>query len=465
MSAVPKSSERHEPDGVRALAPAEGPLGRYFGVRASGSTIGREWVAGLTTFGAMSYIIAVNPMILSAAGMDRHALIATTIIASVIGSLLMALWARLPIALAPGMGSNIIFAQVVVLHLGVSYQTAFTMVLVGAVLMLALGLSRWREKVVLGIPPPIRLGIQCAIGLFVAYLGLKSGGLVVVRDGSTAFGNLADPAVLLTAIGVLILPAMMAARVPAALLLSIVAFTIVGFFVTSAGGKPVTQAPERLMDWPRLPVELFFAFNFGEFFQKFFVVLPITLYFFISDFFAATATLIGVTRRGKLMTPEGDIPNARRAYAADGLASVIGAAAGTSTVVTYVESAAGIEAGGRTGLTALVVAGFFALAWFFWPAIAIVPPQATAPALVMVGLLMMEDLRDIDTSSPELCVPPLLTVLITVVATDLMLGMAAGLFSYTLLMVALRRARELKPVLLGLDAAFVLYIVLTLRAA
>lgn len=464
MSAVP-GDERQGQRSTSVAALPEGRVARYFGVRAAGSTVGQECIAGLTTFGAMSYIIAVNPMILSAAGIDRHALIATTIIASVIGTLLMALWARLPVALAPGMGSNIIFAQVVVLHLGVSYQTAFTMVLVGAALMLALGLSRWREKMVLGIPPPIRLGIQCAIGLFVAYLGLKSGGLVVVRDGATAFGNLADPAVLLTAIGVLALPALLAARVPAALLVSIVVFTVLGFFVTGAGGKPMTQAPEKLMDWPHPPVELFFAFDFREFSQKFFVVLPITLYFFISDFFAATATLIGVTRRGKLMTPEGDIPNARRAYAADGLASVIGAAAGTSTVVTYVESAAGIEAGGRTGLTALVVAGLFALAWFFWPAIAIVPPQATAPALVMVGLLMMEDLRDIDTSSPELYVPPLLTVLITVVATDLMLGMAAGLFSYTLILVALRRVRELKPILLGLDATFVLYIALTLRTA
>jgi AGZA family xanthine/uracil permease-like MFS transporter len=467
MSAVP-ASKQDEPghaDNAGIAALPEGRVARYFGVRASGSTVGREWVAGLTTFGAMSYIIAVNPMILSAAGIDRHALIATTIIASVIGTLLMALWARLPVALAPGMGSNIIFAQVVVLQLGVSYQTAFTMVLVSAVLMLALGLSRWREKVVLGIPPPIRLGIQCAIGLFVAYLGMKSGGLVVVRDGATAFGNLADPTVLLTAVGVLAVPALVAARVPAALLVSIVVFTLIGFFVAGANGKPMTQAPQKLMDWPRLPVELFFAFDFHEFFRKFFVVLPITLYFFISDFFAATATLIGVTRRGKLMTPEGDIPNARRAYAADALASVVGAAAGTSTVVAYVESAAGIEAGGRTGLTALVVALLFALAWFFWPVIAIVPPQATAPALVMVGLLMLEDLRDIDASSPELCVPPLLTVLITVVATDLMLGMAAGLFSYTLLMLALRRARELKPVLLMLDAAFVLYIVLTLPTA
>ncbi|HEY9066796.1 MAG TPA: NCS2 family permease [Burkholderiaceae bacterium] len=443
---------------------SESRLGRYFGVRAHGSTVARELLAGLTTFGAMSYIIAVNPLILSAAGMDRHALIATTIIASAIGTLLMALWARLPIALAPGMGSNIIFAQVVVLQLGVSYRTAFTMVLIGALLMLGLSVSRWREKIVIGLPPPIRLGIQCAIGFFVAYLGMKNGGLVIDRHGAPAFGDLSDPAVLLTLGGVFATLMLVARRIPAALLISIVAVTLIGLGVTGANGKPVTPMPQQWLDWPRWPGELIFAFDFHEFASKFFVVLPITLYFFISDFFSATATLVGVTRRGKMMTPEGDIPNARRAYAADGLASVIGAAAGTSTVVAYVESAAGIEAGGRTGLTGLTVAVLFGLAWFAWPLIAIVPPQATAPALVLVGLLMLEDLRDLDATSAQTSMPPLLTLMVTAVTTDLMLGMAAGLFSYTLIAAALGRRHLLTPVLLSLDAAFVVYILLMRHA-
>ncbi len=439
---------------------AESRLGRYFGVRASGSSLSREFVAGITTFGAMSYIIVVNPLILSAAGVDRHALIATTVIASALGTLIMALWARLPIALAPGMGSNIVFAQVVVLQLGASYATALTMVLTGAAAMLALSLSRWRAKIVVGLPPSIRLGIQCAIGLFVAYLGMKNGGLVVDRHGSPAFGDLGDPAVLLALAGVLVTPMLLARKVPAALLLSIAAVTLLGLFVHGADGRAITPWPERVFDWPRLPTELLFAFDFHAFARQFLVLFPITLYFFLSDFFSATATLVGVTRRGRMMTPDGDIPNARRAYAADGLASVVGAAVGSSTVVAYVESAAGIEAGGRTGLTALVVAVLFGLAWFAWPLIAIVPAQATAPALVMVGLLMLEDLSELDTSSAENFMPPLLTLLVTAVTTDLMLGMAAGLFSYTLIVIALGRRALVTPVLLSLDAAFSLYIVL-----
>ncbi|CAN5469301.1 NCS2 family permease [soil metagenome] len=435
-------------------------IDRFFNIQASGSTVGRECVAGLTTFGAMSYIVAVNPQILSAAGIDRHALIATTIIASALGSLLMALWARLPIALAPGMGSNIVFAQVVVVQLGMSYQVAFTMVFIGALLMTALSLSRWREKLVFGLPSSIKLGIQCAIGIFIAWLGLRSAGIVVTTDGRVAVGDLSDPAVLLAMAGILITPVLVARRIPAALLISIVSITVIGLVLPSASGHAITPMPDQLFDWPRLPTELFWAFDFREFASHFWLVLPITLYFFISDFFSATATLVGVTRRGKLMTADGQIPNARQAYGADGIASVIGAVVGTSTVVAYVESAAGIEAGGRTGLTALVVAILFALAWFAWPLIAIVPPQATAPALVMVGLLMLEDLRDIDATSAENTVPPLLTMLVTAVTTDLMFGMAAGLFSYTLLVAGLGRRRLVTPTLLVLDAAFVLYLVL-----
>jgi AGZA family xanthine/uracil permease-like MFS transporter len=437
-----------------------GLLERYFGVREAGSSVRRELVAGLTTFGAMSYIIVVNPLILAAAGIDRQDLIATTILAAAIGTLLMALWARLPVALAPGMGSNVVFAQVVMIHLGASYGTALAMVLIGSTAMLMLSLSRWREKIVIGLPPSIRLGIQCSIGFFVAYLGMRSGGLVVVRRGVPAFGDLGDPSVLLTMVGVLATPLLVARKVPAALLMSIIAITLLGLAVHGVDGKPLTSAPTRWLAWPHFPTNSFFAFNFHELAEKTAVFLPITLYFFISDFFSATATLVGVTRRGRLMTAAGDIPNARKAYAADGAASVIGSALGSSTVVAFVESAAGIEAGGRTGLTALTVAGLFGLAWFVWPLIGIVPPQATAPALIVVGLLMLEDLRELDVSSVAESAPPLLILLVTAVAGDLMLGMAAGLFSYTVLAVGMGRRASITPVLLLLDAAFVLYVVL-----
>jgi AGZA family xanthine/uracil permease-like MFS transporter len=438
-------------------------LNRYFRIEERNSSISREFVAGLTTFGAMSYIIVVNPAILSAAGMNMHSLIITTALASMIGTLIMALWANLPIALAPGMGSNVIFAQVVVLQMGVSYQTAFTMVLIGGILFTILSLTRWRERIVRGFPDPIRLGIQCGLGLFIAYLGLKNAGLVSLAHDRLSFGNIAEPAVMLSLIGVLATPMLLALRIPAAFLISIAALSIIGLFVT-AHGAPLTAVPDRIIDFPIIPKELFFAFDFHEFFTHFWLVLPITLYFFMSDFFSATATLIGVTRRGKIMDEDGNIPSARQAYAADGFASIIGAALGTSTVVAYVESAAGVEAGGRTGLTGIVVAALFGLSLFFWPLIGVIPAQATAPALVMVGVLMMEGIRDLDTSRPENAIPPLLILLITVVTTDLMMGLAIGCFVYSLIVLATRQWQKLTSMLIGLDVIFIIYIIIAHRA-
>ena len=431
-----------------------------FDVRASGSTVGREIVAGCTTFGAMSYIVVVNPAILSATGMDLHALIITTALAAIIGTLMMALSANLPIALAPGMGSNIVFAQVVVLRMGVSYQTALAMVMTGGILFVVLSLTRFRARLVEGFPDSIRLGMQCGIGLFIAYLGLKNGGLVVQGAHGVSFGHLREPAVMLVFLGMLATPVLMAVRVPGALLLSIIVLTLIGLAVPGPHGHPVTAHPTHYLDWPTLPRRLLFAVDFRQFASHFLVLLPIALYFFLSDFFSATATLVGVTRRAGMMDAHGRIPNAQRAFTADGAASVVGALIGSSTVAAYVESAAGVESGGRTGLTGVVVATLFALSLFFWPVIAIIPPQATAPALVLVGVLMMEGIRDLDTALPENAIPPILILLLVVVTTDLMMGLSSGCFVYTLIVLARRQWAKLTPMLLAVDAVLVLYVVL-----
>ncbi|PZX13017.1 AGZA family xanthine/uracil permease-like MFS transporter [Palleronia aestuarii] len=439
----------------------DGVLNRYFGLTSSGSTISREVIAGLTTFGAMSYIMAVNPAILSAAGMDRQELIITTGLAAIFGCLVMALTANLPVALAPGMGSNIVFAQIVVIQLGVSYQTALTMVLVSGTLFLILSLTRAREQIVRGFPEAIRLGIQCGIGLFIAYLGLRNGGILVVGDGSVSFGDLSRPAVLLTFLGLLVTPVLIALKIPAAFLVSIIGLTLIGLFVPSGTDNSVTPIPDRILDFPIFPSSIFLAFNFNEFFSNFFLLLPITLYFFISDFFSSTATLIGVTRRGNMMTEGGEIPNARAAFTADAAATVVGSALGTSTVTTYIESASGVEAGGRTGLTAIVVAALFCLSLFLWPLVAIIPAQATSPALVLVGVLMMEGIRDLDVTEPENAIAPIMTLLITVTTTNLIMGIAMGCFVYTLIVIARRRWEHVTPMLIGLDVIFLIFIYLS----
>jgi AGZA family xanthine/uracil permease-like MFS transporter len=433
----------------------------FFKVEQRGSTISREIVAGLTTFAAMSYIIVVNPMILSSTGMDRSALLLATVISAVVGTLVMALWANLPIALAPGMGNNIVFAQVLVSQMGVSWRTGLAMVFANGVIFLVVSLTRWRERIIRAFPDTIKLGIQCSIGVFIAYLGLKNGGLVVADQGSfIAFAKLSDPAALLAFIGIVVTPVLIVLRIPGAFVISIVGITIGGLFVHHANGQAVTRWPEQFVALPTMTSAVFFAFDFHDFFAKFFLLLPVTLYFLLSEFFSGTATLLAITRRAHLMTASGEMPSARAAFASDALSSIVGAAVGTSTVTAYVESVAGVEAGGRTGLSGIAVAGLFALSIFFGPLIAIIPAQATAPALVLVGVLMMEGLGGLDLARPESTLPPLSMLLFTVCTGDLMVGLSVGCFVYTLTAAALRQWSRLTPMVIGLDAVFVLFLVL-----
>jgi AGZA family xanthine/uracil permease-like MFS transporter len=440
-------------------------LDRFFKIGEHGSTVSREVIAGLTTFAAMSYVIVVNPAIVSATGMDRDALIIVTILASVIGSIFMGVAANLPIGLAPAMGSNLVFTQTLVLQLGVSWHIGLTIIFLDSIAFLALALSGFREKLVVGFPDAIKLGIQCGLGLFIAYIGLKNGGLVISTARSPiAFGNLSHPDTLLTFIGVLMTPVLLVMRVPGALLVSIVVLTIIGFFVPGTEpGSYVTPLPEHILALPKSPASIVWAFDFKGLANNIVMLLPIILYFFLSDFFAATTTLIGVTRRAKLTTPDGSFPNAREALSSDAAASIVGAALGTPTVTGYIESVTGVEAGGRTGLTAVVVAGLFALSLFLWPLIAIIPAQATAPALVVVGVLMMEGIREIDPAVPESCFPPILTLLVTVCTADLMAGMATGCLAYTLTVAGLRKWSKITPMMLVIDAVFILYFVVSTR--
>ncbi len=433
----------------------------YFDLDRRGSTPVREVIAGFTTFGAMSYILVVNPAIMSAAGMDRHELILVTAIASIVGTLIMALSANLPIALAPGMGSNVVFAQIVVLKFGVSYQTALTMVLFGAILFTVLSLSRFRERIIQGFPDSLRLGMQCGLGLMIGYIGLSNAGLLVHSGGRVGLGDLLAAPPLLALVGILLALALVQLRIPAALLISIILITIAGIFVTRSDGQALTHLPDRLVDLPAAPRDLLLAFNFREFFSHFFLILPITLYFFLSDFFSATATFVGVTRRAGMMDASGAIPKARRAFAADGIASIIGAMLGSSTVVAFVESATGVEAGGRSGLTGITVAVLFGVSVFLWPLIACIPPQATAPAMVLVGIMMMTGgVREFDLSKLGTVVPTILMLVITIIMHDLLLGLAAACFLHTLIALKPGTTEKITPMLLTLDAVFILYIAL-----
>ena len=438
-------------------------LERTFQLRQRGSNLSREILAGITTFGAVSYIVVVNPVILAPSQAGLEPLIVGTALAAMIGTLIMALWANLPIALAPGMGTNVVFAQIVIVRMGLSYSTALTLVLVSAALFLLLAVTRLREKIVAGFPESIRVGMGCGIGLLIAYIGLNNGGLISHVNGGLAFGALTDGRVILGIIGLVLTPALVAMGLPAALLLSIVLIAAAGLFVQGPDGVALTRLPVHWLQIPDLSHGLFIAPDFGNYFLHLRSLAPVTLYFLLSAFFSTTATLIAVTRRAGIIGADGNIPRFRQAYAADGLASVPGALLGMPTLGTYAESATGVAAGGRTGLTAVVVAVLFGLSLFFWPVIAVIPSVATTPALVIVGLMMMESVLELRTDRPEDFAPAILIMLVTVTTGDLMIGMALGCFAYTAIAIAAGRWRSITGMVMAIDGIFIAYMVLATK--
>ncbi|MGY3234863.1 MULTISPECIES: NCS2 family permease [unclassified Bradyrhizobium] len=445
-----------------APVPVAGLLDRAFRLTERGTSIGREVMAGATTFAAMAYIIAVNPAIMSNAGMDRADLVSATALAAIFGSVMMGLWANLPLAVAPAMGSNVIFTYVIVKQMGMPWQGALAMVAFTGVLFLILSLSKLREKVAKDVPEALKIGIQAAVGTLIVFIALRGAGFVVQNPSTyIAMGSLRSPPVLLTLFGLLLTPVLVVRRVPAALILSIVLLTVIGFFVPGANGKMVTSMPSALLSWPRWPASTFMALDVGYLFSHFVVALPLLFYFLCAEFFSTLGTLIGVTGAANLRKPDGSIPNASAAFATDATASIVGPLFGTSVVTAYIESITGVQAGGRTGLTALTVAGFFFLALFFWPIFVIIPAQATAPALVLVGVLMMQGLARIDMSDLGNAIPIVLTLLVTVLTNNLINGMALGTLSYIALEVTVGRRSKIPAMVWGLGVVFIAYAIVT----
>ncbi len=447
-----------------AASTGAGWLDRKFRLSARATSVPREIVAGLTTFAAMAYIIAVNPAIMSNAGMDRGDLVVATALAAIFGSVMMGLWANLPLAVAPAMGSNIIFTYVIVKQMGVPWQGALAMVAFTGVVFLILSLSGLRERVARDVPEALKIGIQAGVGTLIVFIGLRGAGLVVANPSTyVAMGKLSNPAVLLTLAGVLLTPVLVYRGVPGALILSIVALTIIGLFVPNASGKMVTALPAAIVAWPRWPARTFMQLDFGWLFTHFIVALPLLFYFVCAEFFSTLGTLIGVTGAANLRRPDGSIPSATAVFATDATSSIVGPILGTSVVTAYIESVTGVQAGGRTGLTSLIVAAAFVLALFFWPLFVIVPAQATAPALVLVGILMMQGLARIDMTDLANAVPVVLTLLVTVLTNNLINGMALGTLSLILMAAFSGRIREITGVVWGLGVVFLAYFYVTTK--
>ncbi len=439
-----------------------GWLDRKFRLAERSTSVGQELIAGATTFAAMAYILAVNPAIMSNAGMDRGDLVIATALAALFGSAMMGLTANLPLAVAPAMGSNVIFTYVIVKQMGAPWQGALAMVCFTGVVFLALSLSKLREKVAKEVPEVLKVGIQASVGALIAFIGLRGAGFIVANSSTyVAMGSLKNPATLLTLAGILLTPVLVARKTPGAIIIAIAAITVAGLFVPGAGGKMVTNAPAALVGWPRWPSGTFAQLDFRWLISNFVVALPLLFYFVCAEFFSTLGTLIGVTGAANLREPDGSIPSATAAFATDATSSIVGPILGTSVVTAYIESIAGVQAGGRTGLTSLTVSALFALALFFWPIFVIVPPQATAPALVLVGVLMMQGVAKIDMGDLFNAIPIALMLLVTVLSNNLINGMALGVLSFILLRAASGKARDISGVVWGLGAVFLAFFYVT----
>ncbi|WP_028573570.1 NCS2 family permease [Desulfonatronovibrio hydrogenovorans] len=410
-------------------------LDSYFKLTENKTTVKREVIAGVTTFLTMAYIIFVNPAILADAGMDRDAVFVATCLAAVIGTLIMGLLANYPVAQAPGMGLNAFFAYTVVLGMGVPWQTALGAVFISGVLFFILSILPVREWLINSIPRTLKVAIAGGIGFFLAIIGLKNAGIIVAHPATlVTVGSLTEPTVIIAVLAFGLMVGLTHHRIPGAIMISILAATLVGvlFKITPAPGLmslPPSLAPTFMQ------MDIMAALELG--------LLIVVFTFLLTDLFDTAGTLVGVTQGTGMLDEKGRLPRLKRALMADSTATVAGAAMGTSTTTSYIESLAGVEAGGRTGLTAVVVALLFLLCLFFAPLAGAIPAYATAPALVFVACIMARNLMDIDWKDITEYVPAIVTVLAMPLTFSIATGIGFGFISYAAIKMFSGKFRDL----------------------
>lgn len=437
-------------------------LERLFKLSANGTTVRTELIAGLTTFAAMAYILAVNPNILAAAGMPQEALITVTALAAALGCFIMAFATNYPIALAPGMGTNAYFAFVICLGMGLPWQAALSLTFWNGIIFLILSLTGFRTKLAESLPNGVKVGIQTGIGFFIAFIGLKNAGIIVNNEATlVGIGDVTSPSSVLVFGGIILIVALTVQKFPAAILATVVALTAIGFFIPDGTGGFLTTHPSGFVGMPPSMAETFLKLDLFYPFTHFSIeTISILVTLLMLDLFDSLGTLIGLARRAKLLGPDGKMPKMSRALSADAVATSIGAFLGTSTTTSYIESAAGVEAGGRTGLTAVTVGVCFLVALFFAPLITIIPAIATTPALVAVGIFMAQGLPDLDFDDlPELA-SAVITMLLIPLTFSITEGIGLGLSSWILIMLLTKRGKEVPAFSYGIGGLFILFYLL-----
>ena len=430
---------------------------RYFKIREKGSSVRTELIAGLTTFIAMAYILFVNPNILADAGVPKDAAIASTIWIAALASMAMGVFANYPVALAPGMGLNAFFAYYVCGVLGLHWTVALGAVFFSGVLFLILTVGGIRQAIINAVPSDLKLAISVGIGLFIAFIGLKGTGLIVENSATyVSLGHVTAPTTLLSLFGLLFTAALMARNVHGSIL--------IGIFVTTvlAMALGMTPAPQGLGDIisTSLPhmgetfgqLDLAGAWNYG--------LVSIIFTFTVVELFDNMGTLIGLTTKAKMVKPDGHIENIDKALTTDAVGTMVSAVFGTSTVTSYIESAAGIAAGGRTGLTALAAGVLFLAALLFTPLIGLVPAFATAPALILVGALLMSEVGKIDFSDFTNALPAFLTIIMMPLTSSIANGFAFGFISYTVMKLFAGQYKQISWIMYLVSIAFLINLAL-----
>jgi AGZA family xanthine/uracil permease-like MFS transporter len=437
--------------------PSTGTLGffeRVFHIQERGSSWRTEILAGATTFLTMAYIVFVNPDILSAAGMPIPAVAAATCLSAAIGCILMGIIANYPIALAPGMGLNAYFAYTVVKGMGVPWQTALGCVFLSGCVFLVLTAAGIRQLIVNAIPRELFASVAAGVGLFVAFVGLRDAGIIVASSATTvAMGNLRSPQTALACIGLLFIAVLQAWRVRTAMLVGIVGTTVAGFALGIVKWHPVSY---RLRDMTAtaLHLDIRAALHLGGTFGA--GLLEIIFVFLFVDLFDNVGTLVAVTKKAGLVNEDGEIPRLNRILFADATATVAGSMLGTSTVVSYIESAAGVAVGGRTGFASIVTGLLFLIALFAAPLVASIPAAATAPALILVGALMISAVTEIEWADPMVAVPAFLTLITIPLTFSIANGLAFGIVSFAVLRLFTGKAKLQDWMLFLLAALFIL---------
>lgn len=442
-------------------------LEKLFRLTEHGTTVRTEVTAGIVTFMTMGYIIFVNPSILSIAGMPFGPVMVATCLSAALGSLLMGLLANYPFALAPGMGLNAFFTYTIVLGMGLSWQAALAAVFMSGIIFLLLTLTKVREKIVNAIPLPLKLSVSVGIGLFIAFIGLKNLGLIVPNPATTVslinpeyFHNpelkklllpwVTPQSILVGVVGLIITASLVAKQVKGSLFWGILLTTILGipFGVTNIENFTLISMPPGLG-------ETFGAFTIG--FEEIFTygIIPIVFAFTFVDLFDTVGTLVGVSSKAGLLDENGHLPKANKALLADSFATMFGAVLGTSTVTTYVESAAGVAEGGRTGLTSIVTALLFLVALFFSPLVGIIPNAATAPVLIIVGVFMMEPAMKIDWSNYLDAIPAFFAIIMMPLAFSIAEGIVFGVIAYTAIYALTGKVKEISITMWILTLLFI----------